>query len=219
MLDSIVLPTHPLFKNLTGQPFGRLTVLRYAGRVGSQRVSAWLCECKCGNTITVRASSLQGGNTESCGCFWHEQITVRAQTHGLTGTPEYRVWAGLIARCENLDDPNYGGRGISVCARWRESFSVFLADMGRRPSPQHTIERINNNGNYEPNNCRWAIRLEQNRNKRNNHLIEHNGATACITEWAEKTGLPPYTIQKRLAKGWPISRALETPKRNWSRAT
>ena len=169
----------PVFKSrsrdLTGLKFGRLTVRQFAGqdRHGNR---LWLCDCACGGTVTVIKGSLSSGRTRSCGCLQREFIVRRNTTHGLSDTPEYRAWRDMLSRCEN---PNtryyelYGGRGISVCDRWRGSFEMFYADMGPRPSPRHSIDRIDNDGDYEPGNCRWATWTEQNANKRPRYTACH----------------------------------------------
>lgn len=129
---------------------------------------------------------------------------------------EYRAWRSMVARCCSSSCaayPYYGGRGIKVCDRWRESFSAFLADMGRRPSEQHSIDRINNDGNYEPGNCRWATWTEQARNRRSNVLIEHNGETLPLVVWAERCGMRPSALAMRLSYGWTIERMLSEPLR------
>src|SRR5882724_8559459 len=129
---------------------------------------------------------------------------------GYRKTVEYSVWSSMISRCENTDNSaykNYGGRGISVCPEWRANFSVFMKDMGRRPL-DHTIERIDNNGNYEPDNVVWATRIQQQRNRRACRYITHAEITLTVVEWAEKLGLKPTTIYNRLHRGWPIGDAL-----------
>jgi len=123
------------------------------------------------------------------------------EKHGYAGTPTYRAWHEMKKRCYNpnvIRYPKYGGRGIEVCERWRESFSAFLADMGEKPGPEYSMDRVDVNGNYEPNNCRWATRQEQMRNKTNNHFVECFGQRKTIVEWSEETGIPHRVIQQRL---------------------
>jgi hypothetical protein len=133
--------------------------------------------------------------------------------HGWARTPEYRAWKSMRARCENQRNPafaRYGGRGILVCERWHgeHGFENFLADVGPRPSPEHSIERIDNDGNYEPGNCRWATRVEQGSNKRNNATLTVNGETATISEWSRRTGIGRTTIRERLRVGRPVANAV-----------
>lgn len=144
-----------------------------------------------------------------------EQARLRATKHGRAGTPEHRVWCAMKTRCRpgGPEHKNYAGRGISICLRWAESFAAFFEDMGPRPSDKHTIERIDNAGNYEPANCRWATRYEQNRNKRNTPPITLNGETLHLHDWAARTGLPYPTIVSRLNRGWSVERALTEPAR------
>lgn len=129
-------------------------------------------------------------------------------------SPEYRAWSHVKNRCLNTNDPNYqryGGRGISVCERWLQSFPNFLADMGRKPTPAHSIDRIDNDGNYEPGNCRWATKAQQSANTSRNRPITMGAETRLITEWETVTGIDHQTIAARLGRGWPVEAALSTP--------
>lgn len=157
--------------NLVGQRLGKLTVLRLAG-VNDHGRRLWECRCDCGATVIVRAD-LSRHPVRSCGCagraFRIDQITRHGEAALARKTPEYRAWVNMIHRCENQtqkDFRNYGGRGIRVCPEWRADYSVFLAKVGRRPSPSHSIDRIDNDGNYEPGNVRWATKREQRANQR-----------------------------------------------------
>jgi len=135
------------------------------------------------------------------------------EQHGLTGTPEYHIWEGMKQRCTNPKSPeycNYGERGILLCDRWH-SFSNFIADMGFRPDPSLSIERLDNNKGYEPGNCVWASLTVQNRNRRNNHNITFDGRTQCITVWAQEYEIGLYVLEHRLKRGWSVERALNTP--------
>lgn len=197
--------------DLTGRRFGRLT----AERVSHRRRGAimWECVCDCGNRKAVRASHLSGGFTSSCGCFRREFTTAKNTTHGLSRTPEHRAWLKMRARCE---DPNnneyhrYGGRGVKVCEEWQD-FAAFLSAMGNKPTPEHTIDRIDCNGDYDPSNCRWATRVEQQNNKRNNHRITICGETKTIAEWERAKGLRRGLIGNRLAWGWNEFNAVMLP--------
>jgi hypothetical protein len=174
--------------DLSGMTFGRLTVIKpVAG-------SRWLCECSCGATVSPKTSSLRSGNTKSCGCYRSQFTTGRnitSGTHGMSNTPEHRIWRNIHQRCENANDndfKNYGDRGITVSAEWT-SFEQFYADMGPRPTSLHTIERLDNDGPYSKNNCVWADRKSQARNRRSTLIIEHNGIVKSATQWAEELGI------------------------------
>jgi len=148
---------------LKGMVFNRLTVINQSG-VSATKKAIWECLCECGHKLNVVGSNLKNGNTKSCGCHKTELLNKSNKTHGLTDTHEqYAVWRSMHGRCNNPKDKSYkryGGRGIRVCDRWRD-FSLFIKDMGERPSKKHSIDRINNDGNYESNNCRWSTSAEQ----------------------------------------------------------
>lgn len=195
--------------DLTGLTFGRLYVLERAGS-NKWGNALWRCKCSCGKETVVNNGNLRAGNTRSCGCLYRESTYI----HDLHGTPEYHTWQSMNGRCHNPNNQSfdrYGGRGISVCDRWRYSFVNFLADMGKRPTPDHSIDRINNDGNYEPGNCHWATKSEQSRNTRSNRLLTHDGQTLTLTEWAEIKGINRTTLEGRLIRGWPVDRALTEP--------
>jgi hypothetical protein len=205
------------FVDLTGQQFGRLKVLYFAGRC-RDRLSVWACQCACGNYSLALTASLRNGNTRSCGCLFREGAAQRARErntrHGRRFTPEYVVWRNMIDRCHlptHFAYGNYGARGIQVCPAWRESFTAFFADMGERPSSRHTLDRIDNNGPYEPGNCRWATSKQQAVNRRTNRTITFQGETLTYSQWSQKTGLPKDLIRRRFLAGWSAEDCLTRP--------
>ena len=194
-------------KNLAGKTYGLLTVVALV-KVENGR-SYWLCKCECGNTKVIRGTNLQRGCAKSCGCARHPV------KHGMYGTTEHNIWSSLIQRCTNPNSQfyhNYGGRGIRVCARWRTSFEAFLEDMGPRPSKKHSIDRFpNNDGNYEPGNCRWATRKEQQRNKRTSRILRYKGLELPAVVMAEHCGVNYKRLMDRLYMGWSVEDAIERP--------
>lgn len=199
--------------DIVGNKYGRLTVTAFAGYSQHARPRPqWLCKCTCGNEYVGVGSALKNGNTSSCGCLRKEVSTANATTHGMKGTSVYNTWSGMINRCSlpsNNRYARYGGRGISVCKRWL-SFENFLEDMGE-PKKGESIDRVNNNGNYEPSNCRWANDATQRRNKSNNIWIKVGNESMIITDWAKRLGCGINTIKRRIARGWDIVDAVTRP--------
>ena len=202
--------------DMSRQRCGRLRVLGRATNDSPR--AAWECLCDCGTSTIVRGKDLRSGNTSSCGCLAAEARVAsggKNRRHGLTYSPIWQAWSGMRRRC---GDPNhksfkdYGGRGIMVCPQW-ESFETFYADMAPRPAGM-TIERIDNDGDYEPGNCRWATWTEQARNKRSNVAIEAFGETKIVVAWAEdsRCAVSLDALQKRIEAGWPSERALTETK-------
>ena len=169
-----------------------------------------LCRCICGKEKSVLIDGLKSGRTKSCGCQRKNQLT-----HGLSSTPEYRTWLRMKQRCYDENSTRYeswGGRGIRVCKQWKHSFPQFLEDMGPKPSSRCSLERIDNFGDYCPENCRWATPKEQCRNTRRNRYLTHNDLTLTLVEWSEMIGINRTTITQRIDhSGWSVERALSTP--------
>lgn len=201
-----------LTQDLTGMRFNRLTVIRPAekSRTGETR---WVCRCDCGKETIVQSNNLKSGLVKSCGCYRHDYLVEAHTIHGETGTRLYNIWTKMRDRCDDKNNKNYGGRGILVCKEWNESFESFrdwaIANGYREDL---TIDRIDNNKGYSPDNCRWTGVKEQARNRRSNRVITFNGETHILVEWAEITGLPRSTLYNRIVKySWPIERALTEP--------
>lgn len=200
--------------NIVGQRFGLLSVVKEADRVikdGKMITRQWECLCDCGVTVVVRQMALITGNTNSCGCAKRQRFRLLVTKHGQSKHPSYGTWKRMIQRCHNPNNPNYkdyGARGIVVCDRWRHSFPAFLSDTGHLYQPGLTIERINNDGNYEPDNVRWATRTEQANNQRSNHLISMDEHVQTISQWAHEYGVSPRLVYKRLRRGWSLKKSL-----------
>ena len=189
--------------DLTGKRFGRLVVSFWCGKNKWGHVR-WLCKCDCGSKILVTSSHLSSGNTKSCGCLLKDFKV----THGMTSSDTYTTWEKMKGRCKNPNDDrykDYGGRGIEVCEKW-DKFEGFLEDMGERPAGT-TIDRVDNDGNYEKKNCIWATPKEQGRNTRSNRMIRYRGEVKCVSAWAESLGMNHSTLRKRIDRGFGITRA------------
>lgn len=191
----------------TGKKFGRLTVMSYAHTL--KKRSWWNCVCECGGTKIANGHELVRGDTKSCGCIRGVANTRHGESKGKK-TKEYRTWKGIRTRCQNTNHhkyPIYGGRGIKLCDRW-SLYENFLADMGRAPGPDYSIERDEVNGNYEPGNCRWATATEQMNNTRRNVFYTVNGERKTLTQWCRELGLKYWATRARIANGWTIEEAL-----------
>lgn len=205
------------FKDLTGQKFGKLLALK---RVGSRRSFAlWFCVCDCGKHCEVVSHHLIGGKAKSCGC-------ARNIKHGYARAGqvirEYMIWAGIIQRCENRNLPEYpyyGGRGIRVCDRWRNSFVNFFDDMGPRPSKDYSIDRINPDGNYTPENCRWITRSENSKRARRNKKSKYVVKGETLVEASMRLGCIPEIVYSRIRRGWDLEKAFTVPIRNYNQTS
>jgi len=203
----------PNFIDLTGQKFSRLTAIERDTSNTKTNSAAWRCLCDCGNTTTTASTYLRNGHTKSCGCL--RKLPPANKTHGRTKSVEFHAWNNMKARCYNPKYNQfhcYGGRGIIVCDRWLNSFQSFYSDMGKRPSPKHSIDRINNDGNYEPDNCKWSTPREQANNASYNRKLIFNGETLNVIEWARKLNIPQGRLYARLNSGWSVEDTLTKPK-------
>jgi hypothetical protein len=206
------------FIDITGQRFGRLVALRRNGH--SRCAVVWECICDCGAVKNVNGTYLRDGTTTSCGCYHREAIAIRMTKHGFAPAgklkTEYNTYRGMILRCTNPNAPsyrNYGGRGITVCDRWRESFTLFLEDMGLKPEKNYQLDRIDNDKGYSPDNCRWTTPTKNSNNRRNNVIIKCGGESKTLTEWANLVGVSRSTIDSRIKRGWSPERAVCEPTR------
>ena len=205
--------------DLCGQRFGRLVAVRFDSMhsfPNGKRGQRWLVRCDCGREFTVLRTSIRDGHTNSCGCLESEKLSARNRTHDKSRSATYRTWASMMARTSIPSASSfkyYGGRGIKVCERWH-AFENFLADMGERPSPKHSIDRFpDQDGDYEPGNVRWAFHKAQMRNMSRNHLIEFEGEKNCIAHFAERFAIDPTVLLKRIRRGWTVPDALQKPLR------
>lgn len=195
--------------NLVGQTFARLTVTSFEGRI--KGINYWNCICTCGRTRKVREWNLRTGNSKTCGiCIMHER------SRDLIHSKEYRAYNSIKTRCLNKNADcwkDYGGRGIKMCDRWQKSYDNFLEDMGIAPSPSHSVDRINNDGNYEPDNCRWATKKEQGNNRRNSLRVEYKGQIKTLGEWCLELNVNMMTVYSRIhSRRYSVEEAFELPK-------
>lgn len=187
---------------LVDKVFGKLTVIErdYSRDTTKNKSRFWLCKCKCGKITSVSSSSLVSGKTKSCGCIGKST----GYRHGKRNTKEYKSWQCMKDRCYNHNNPSYksyGGRGISVCEEWSNDFMAFYNDMGNAPGKEYSIDRINVNGNYCKENCRWSTLTQQSNNKRNNRLIQYNGCIKTVAEWARFLNIDVGVIYARIRRG------------------
>lgn len=209
--------------DLTGQKFGRLTVLERAENA-KDRKTRWLCRCDCGNEIVVYGRYLRGGNTKSCGCYHRERAKTLGEanaTHGLSHTRLYVIWSGMVRRCHNPKAQrysDYGGRGISVCDEWRDDFLAFREwALSNGYQEDLSIDRMDNNKGYSPDNCRWATDAEQANNMTSNTMITFNGKTQNLKQWSHELGMSYTALVFRFKRGWPIEKAFSTPVRKMNK--
>ncbi len=198
---------HPNFKDLTGERFGRLTVAKLKGK-SERGTSVWICLCDCGIKTDAGVGNLRSGNVQSCGCLETDAKT----THGMRGTPEYEVWKAMWQRCTNPRNKNHATyKDRTPPESWRD-FAAFIADIGMRPAPGYSLERIDNTKPYGPGNTAWIPAGQQARNTKANRWLTYNGHTKLITDWARELGLVPSSLRERIQK-WGLDKALSTPKR------
>lgn len=199
---------------MLGARVGRWTVVdRAEGRGGS-----WLCVCECGTRRVVLGARLRRGRSRSCGCLKNDLTVARFSTHGASRrgplAPLFAIWNSMIRRCHTPSSGgyrDYGGRGIEVCDEWRGDFLAFARAVGDRPSPLHSLDRIDNSKGYAPGNVRWATPTEQSRNTRRNRALTVRGETMCLAAWAERVGLRRMTISNRIKSGWSVEDSVLTP--------
>lgn len=200
--------------DITGNKYGKLTVICREANT-NEGASTWRCQCECGNTVVVRGANLRKGTTKSCGCL-SKMVCQKRAKHNMVGTRLYNIWGNMKARCCRKTQPSYnyyGGRGIKICDEWKNSFENFLKwALSNGYTDSMTIERIDVNGDYCPENCKWSTPSEQAKNRRSNILINYNGETHCLSEWCEIYGKDYYLVRDRIKKDkWDFSRAMFEP--------
>lgn len=201
--------------DISGQKFNMLTAVEYVGRRGKGNHPYWLCRCECGNEKVVSLPNLKSGSVKSCGCLPRrmnsERMKIRNRTHGLSDTRLYRIYSEMLTRCNNENHVfyyRYGGRGIKVCEEWSEFKQFYDWAISSGYSDNMTIDRVDNNKGYSPDNCRWITQKSQTRNRSTNHTVTVNGETHCLSEWAEINDISYNTILSRLRYGWDEERAV-----------
>lgn len=201
--------------DLSGQRFGKLIAISETSLRANSGAVIWSCVCECGNSKNVTSTGLKNGSTQSCGCLFLQVAAEKGRAkfiHGMTNTSTYRSWCGAKSRCTNPKNAKfhaYGGRGISICKRWADSFEAFLEDMGPTPAKGMSLERLDVNGNYEPGNCCWATQREQQNNRRNNVIISLNGESLTMAEYCRKHSLNSDKVHQRLKRGYSVERAVQ----------
>lgn len=215
---------HKNFKDLTGRKFGRLTVLGltddYVQANGRHR-HRYLCKCDCGTECKVIGEQLTAGRVKSCGCARRDTPKTRAGTHPYVGSRLYGIWVNMMTRCNNPNCPayeRYGGRGITACEAWKQFLNFHAWAVASGYADQLTLDRVDNEMGYSPENCRWADLITQANNKRDNRLITYHGRTMTIAEWARLVGMNYKVLHHRLSLGWEIERALTQPVRKSGRS-
>lgn len=198
--------------DMIGIRCGRLLVVSRAANYASGK-ARFVCLCDCGTSTIVGGHALRSAETKSCGCWRIEMPSLLFTTHGMSCSSEHRIWCHIKTRCYNPRNQffaRYGGRGISMCPTWVESFETFYRDMGPRPSSQHSIDRVNNDGNYQLDNCRWGTHQQQSDNRSVVKRVTFDGVTDTMAGWARRTGIPYMKLRRRIVDGWPPWRALES---------
>jgi hypothetical protein len=216
MNESIPIPRR--VRNLSGRQYGKLKVISYAGIIGGQY--SWLCLCECGQEIVLAGEHIKRKRNSKCICSSRQDLRIPEPwnpSHGIAKHPLYNIWIGMIDRCRNPNNisyKRYGDRGIQVCDRWMNSIESFAEDMGPRPSAVHSIDRLDNDGPYSPENCEWRTSAEQNRNQCSNVWFEHEGRKMVISDWAKELGVERKTLIHRLKIGVPVAIAFSAEARN-----
>jgi hypothetical protein len=201
--------------DVVGQKFGRYLVIAKSNKRTKANKQMVFCKCDCGTEREVVVNNLRSGLTTSCGCWKDEKTGARMKKHGFSKNNMYYRYRAMIRRCYDplhKEFHNYGGRGIKVCDRWLNSVENYMEDMGEAPFYMASIDRIDNDGDYFKENCHWATKKEQSINRRTTKMIEFNGESLCLADWARKLGFDKQVVQKRLKRGWTVEEAIKSPK-------